>query len=129
MVATVSTGFYDGYCDYYSEITFDKYWHISLFQKWLDKHNFAICILPSKAIEENKIINDHAALAKFEFDRSIKYASLKVTGIRSAIREFIKKYWKEKRQLPIGTHEVSSVTVTFQDPANPSKMKSIESDS
>jgi hypothetical protein len=119
-VANVSTGFTDGCCEYYSEITFDEYWHVSLFQGWLDENNIAICIRPSAAMEDDKVISDHVALARFDIDRSIRYAAFKAMGVRYEIRKFVNECWTKRRQLPTGTHLLSGVTVTFREIRSPS---------
>lgn len=114
-VGAISTGFTDFDGDHFSEVTFDEAWHAALFQAWLDKNGVAVCIRPSTAMVEEKLINDHAEMASFELDRSLRYAGFKAMGIRGEIRDCVAKCWREERELPTGKRILAGTTVTFPD--------------
>lgn len=113
VVAKLSAGFYDGYCDWYSEITFDESWHVTLLQEWLDSQGAQICIRPSKELEENQIILEHVERATYTFDRSIKYAAFKDMSIQNSIKKFVSEYWQNNHDLPIGKYDINGTDVTF----------------
>ena len=113
-VASLSRGFYDGNCDRWAEVTFTKAWHATLLQCWLDNEGIPICIRPSSAMEDEKVISDHVARAGYSFDRTIRYAAFKDMSIRHEIRTYVGACWSANRVLPTGTHTLRSGTsVTF----------------
>lgn len=114
IVCKVGHGFYDVYGDRTAEITIEEAWHSSLLQFWLDMHKLPICIRPSINLEDEKVIRDHAELASYSFDRSIRYAAFKEMGIRHAIREYVRECWLRDRRLPKGAYTLTNgVVVTF----------------
>ena len=125
-VARISDGFYDGYGDWFSEITFDKSWHVTLLQFWLDAENIPICIRKSKDAKEDKLICDHVELSSYSFGRSIdKTMKLAVMGnyyshisIQNEIKKYVADYWRNKHILPSGTHTINGIQVKFDDQKN-----------
>ena len=116
-VAKLGRGFYDGNCDEFTEITFPSYWHATLLQCWMDANGVPICIRPSSAMQDDKIISDHVALANFSYDRTMKYAAFKGMSIRGEIRRYVGECWRSTRTLPQGTQRLPSGTeVTFLGP-------------
>lgn len=114
VVCEVGYGFYDVYGDRTTEITFLKLWHATLLQYWLDAQGVPICIRPSRGMEDEKIISDHAYMTHYSFDRSIRYAAFKDMSIRYAIRCYVDECWRKDRKLPTGSHTLANgVVVTF----------------
>ena len=113
-IAKVSRGFHDVYGDYCHEVTIEKLWHATLIQYWLDAENVPICIQASEAMRLGSAINDHASLAIYSFDRTIRYAVFKEMGIRHDIRIFVRDYWEAHGKLPVGVFTLpSGVKITW----------------
>ena len=117
LLGTLSTGFYDGVGDHYSEITFTTKWHAAFLQCWLDAKRIPICIQLSTSMFRDQTIQNHVALAQFHVDRNKKYAAFKFMSIQAEVWRFVAECLDEGRQLPMGTHTLSSGTlVTFYGP-------------
>ena len=89
-------------------------WHATLIQYWLDTENVPICIQASEAMRLSSAVNDHASLAIYSYDRTIRYAVFKEMGIRHDIRIFVHDYWEAHDKLPIGVFTLpSGVKITW----------------
>ena len=119
-VASLSRGFYDGNCERWAEVTFAKAWHATLLQCWLDNAGIPICIRPSSAMQDDKVISDHVARAGYSFDRTMRYAAFKDMSIRHEIRAYVGACWTANRSLPTGTHTLPiGAVVTFHSAPDP----------
>lgn len=116
LVAKIETGFSDGMCDWYSEVTFDQPWHVTLLQNWLDKQGAKICIQPSEESLQDKAISDHVVRAeyKIDIDKKMRYAAFRHMSIQNAIRLFVTNYWDAHKALPYGNHHIDGVDVYFK---------------
>jgi hypothetical protein len=113
VLAELSTGFHDLYGEWYSEVTFDEPWYVTILQGWLDTKGAQICIRPSKSIEEDKLILDHVARASYSIDNTMRYASFQHMSIQYAIKKFASEHWKMHKALPIGQYNVNGTDVNF----------------
>jgi hypothetical protein len=113
IVAEISTSFTDSYGDWLFEITFNEEWHATLLQSWFDTKNLHLCIQETSSAKNQKMFEEHASIARYAIDTTIRHAALQHMGIRNKIGQYIAQFWQSHGELPKGQHTVDGTVIIF----------------